>query len=557
MVFISYAKKDWKLAKKLYDDLKDKGLTLWLDSENLLGGQDWKIEAVKAIKNSSYFLALLSSNSKEGFVQKELKIALELLDERSQSQIFIIPVRLDSCTPDNEKLKGLYWIDLFPSYENGLKKILSVLLSEKTDKSKFNPFIYGKPVSGDKFLGRENVLKRILSRILTGQSAAIIGEPHIGKTSLLYQLKYINPSLFSEDGKQIIFSYMDFHMLDSSFTQAQFWELVLTPLTDWAKTHQTEPITEELMIRYRICHENNFGNFTLEQMLRILELNKLYFVLLLDEFDALIHHPILNKTEFFGGLRSLSSRCNGFVIIIAARQDLSELHNQVVYHGSPYFNIFSEVKIGALSLKEIDTLLKKRFSDMDYKYIRLVAGRHPFLLQAAAAAVWDVSDQNLVDAARYQEASQLLYQSVKPYFTELWKVWTTKKRKAFTAVALAYIPTLLRQGGFTSEADLREFYLESDDIKITGLLEKAESGQWRITQGAMLWWLTDELIAALSDNTPFNEWLQAQELDGILTNGQRKKLKKYAEKVFELVQQGSALLIEAMIADCIAKGGVV
>ncbi|MCP4106260.1 MAG: hypothetical protein GY749_12090 [Desulfobacteraceae bacterium] len=95
----------------------------------------------------------------------------------------------------------------------------------------------------------------------------------------------------------------------------------------------------------------------------------------------------------------------------------------------------------------------------------------------------------------------------------------------------------------------------NDDFKITGLLKKTESGQWHITQRAMLWWLTDELIAALHDDT-FERWLQAQELDGILTNEQRKKLQIYAEKVFELAHQGSALLIEA-IADCIAKDEVI
>ncbi len=48
-----------------------------------------------------------------------------------------------------------------------------------------NPFIYGKPVSKEHFMGRKDVLQTLISRILTGQSSAIIGEPHIGKTSLL------------------------------------------------------------------------------------------------------------------------------------------------------------------------------------------------------------------------------------------------------------------------------------------------------------------------------------------------------------------------------------
>jgi hypothetical protein len=41
------------------------GLDPWLDSQSLLGGQNWKIAIKDAIKNSRYFIPLLSSNSVE------------------------------------------------------------------------------------------------------------------------------------------------------------------------------------------------------------------------------------------------------------------------------------------------------------------------------------------------------------------------------------------------------------------------------------------------------------------------------------------------------------
>ena len=57
-IFISYAKEDYAIAKRLYDDLSKKGLTPWIDREYILPGQNWKIEIYNAIKQSSYFLAL-------------------------------------------------------------------------------------------------------------------------------------------------------------------------------------------------------------------------------------------------------------------------------------------------------------------------------------------------------------------------------------------------------------------------------------------------------------------------------------------------------------------
>jgi hypothetical protein len=69
-VFISYAKEDQAIAQKLYNDLKSAGLKPWLDTEDIKPGEKWRIITPQAIKQSSYFLALLSANSlsKKGFV---------------------------------------------------------------------------------------------------------------------------------------------------------------------------------------------------------------------------------------------------------------------------------------------------------------------------------------------------------------------------------------------------------------------------------------------------------------------------------------------------------
>jgi hypothetical protein len=127
-VFISYAIEDKKIAQRLYDDLKKEGVELWFAKENLMPGQDWQIEIEKALKESTIFLALISSKStnKEGFTQKELQRALDVLDEKPKGDVFIIPVRVDDC-PVFVRLQRYHWVDLFPSYSDGLEKLLKVL----------------------------------------------------------------------------------------------------------------------------------------------------------------------------------------------------------------------------------------------------------------------------------------------------------------------------------------------------------------------------------------------------------------------------------------------
>ena len=138
-VFISYAREDYPTAKQVYDDLTNNGISCWMDKEDLLIGQNWQAEISCAIENCSHFLSLISSNalSRRGFVHKEVKMALDELDKMPNNAVFFLPVRLDDCTPQDERLKYLHWGDLFPNYSHGLDLILRTLkASQKTTNNK-------------------------------------------------------------------------------------------------------------------------------------------------------------------------------------------------------------------------------------------------------------------------------------------------------------------------------------------------------------------------------------------------------------------------------------
>jgi hypothetical protein len=126
IVFISYAREDSDAAIGLYNDLKNHGLNPWLDKESLLPGQDWKNEIRKAIKNSRYVIALFSSTSvqKRGYIQKEFKYAIDVLDEFPEGEIFAIPARLDNCEIPYEKFRSIERVDLFPDWNEGVQRLL-------------------------------------------------------------------------------------------------------------------------------------------------------------------------------------------------------------------------------------------------------------------------------------------------------------------------------------------------------------------------------------------------------------------------------------------------
>jgi len=160
--FIIYAKEDLEIALKIYNDLNSNGITPWLDKKDLLGGQNWRINIDKAIQNCDYFIVLLSSNSisKKGFVQKEIKIALDLLSEYPQTDVYVIPVRLEECQPLHENLADLHWIDIFPNYNEGIRNIIKSLncLSDTSIHENINI----GTISQSNLVAEEDALKQYL-----------------------------------------------------------------------------------------------------------------------------------------------------------------------------------------------------------------------------------------------------------------------------------------------------------------------------------------------------------------------------------------------------------
>jgi hypothetical protein len=133
-VFISYAREDSESARRLHNDLSQAGFTPWLDEESLLPGQKWELAVRKAISTSRFFVAMISVNStrESKYVQREFEYALEVLGEYPDSEIYVIPVRLDRSEPPQERLRERHWADLFPDWKRGFEKVLLSLRIDTT-----------------------------------------------------------------------------------------------------------------------------------------------------------------------------------------------------------------------------------------------------------------------------------------------------------------------------------------------------------------------------------------------------------------------------------------
>ncbi len=115
-VFLCHSSSDKPMVRELYQKLSAEGwMDVWLDEEKLLPGQDWDYEIDQALDKSDAVIVTLSTDSvsKEGYVQKELRFALDIALEKPEGTIFILPVRLDDCERPR-RLRPIQGIDYFP-----------------------------------------------------------------------------------------------------------------------------------------------------------------------------------------------------------------------------------------------------------------------------------------------------------------------------------------------------------------------------------------------------------------------------------------------------------
>ncbi len=125
-VFLCHAHADKSAVRNLYRHLKERKIDAWLDAEKLLPGQNWQVEIPKALLSSDVIIICLSKNSvdKEGYVQKEIKFALDKALEMPEGRIFLIPARLEECDLPHS-LSAYHFVNLFE--EDGYKRLLRSL----------------------------------------------------------------------------------------------------------------------------------------------------------------------------------------------------------------------------------------------------------------------------------------------------------------------------------------------------------------------------------------------------------------------------------------------
>lgn len=137
-IFLSYARQDIDQVRNVYKTLKDAGLEPWMDSppppyelDGLTPGIPWEDVVRQRLSEARVTLAFMSNVSvtKQGYVQKEFRLALSQCAMQAPGTASLIPVLLDDCTPPNYRVDTVSLHDLqwYPLHKQGLDMLVAHL----------------------------------------------------------------------------------------------------------------------------------------------------------------------------------------------------------------------------------------------------------------------------------------------------------------------------------------------------------------------------------------------------------------------------------------------
>jgi hypothetical protein len=137
-IFICYAREDKNLVENLYRTLKRLELSPWMDEppspykkDGIPPGADWDLAIREKLKEAMLVFACFSKKSidKEGYYQRELRLALDRMNEMPLGRTFVVPILLEECTPrdlkvDTVTLGSKQWYHYYRDGIDGLSEMI-------------------------------------------------------------------------------------------------------------------------------------------------------------------------------------------------------------------------------------------------------------------------------------------------------------------------------------------------------------------------------------------------------------------------------------------------
>ncbi|MBI3242406.1 MAG: ATP-binding protein [Chloroflexi bacterium] len=394
-----------------------------------------------------------------------------------------------------------------------------------------NPFLPFTPAFGPDFFNRDAEIKAVFERIAKRRNTAIVGNPHVGKTSLLHHVA--TPDVFDNhtlNADQYALVEIDFQLFGESKTRHDFWrELIVQAIED--NPEVTAPL-KPLLKKKEVNEQALFRAF---QKVGRAEGCVVAFV---DEFDYLFNLPAFHTLDFLGALRAITMKSKGLCLITASRLSVAQMNTlgeeyKVATRGSDLFNYLDELTLGCFDEVPVRVWLKNHLPPEAVDEAVLLAGHHPLLLQLAGDALFDAVERG-VQSAGYLALRGAFIHRAESQFQDVWKYLDSKAQIALIIFALRDLQGQAGRQTFNlekAEQTLLWYGTEVKEMVRRGTLEADGNGGYRLGSAAFRAWLVEQKIVGTRGDEPqeaFTQWLHNKQfkLGGLITNEEIAWLQK-------------------------------
>jgi len=276
------------------------------------------------------------------------------------------------------------------------------------DRKPNNPYQYTTAVDkAEMFFGRIHILRQVYSAIDSKQSISLVGPRRIGKSSILTCM--LLPEVqnrFEFDFSRHIFVFLN--MAEFRFSSSRdFFQRVGMQILDEAQKEmgdlEWEPQGEQ----------EGFA-----ELLSQIRARRFHLVLIMDAFDNVARNEKFDA-DFFVFLRSQWRKVS---YVTASTILLSKVAHQQI-QDSPFFNIFSQCPVGALTPEEAYQMVTEPaarfglpFTEGETRWLITHAGLHPFFLHSACRILFDEKCAQNVAALNLKTQEHKVYDSLLVYF---------------------------------------------------------------------------------------------------------------------------------------------
>jgi hypothetical protein len=293
-----------------------------------------------------------------------------------------------------------------------------------------NPYLNRVMIKrAEEFFGREREVRRIYARLNATPpgSVSIVGDRKIGKSSLLnYVYMRQNRQRLLDDPASMVVVFLDLQQ-EKGMMLEKFVDLMLG-VADFEVRQR---------VRLSDCSRDLDG---IRRMVERLNEAGYRLTVILDEFEAITQNTNFN-IEFFSFLRFLANHYNVAYLTSSAR-DLQDLCHTKEVSDSPFFNIFSTMRLAALEEAEAIDLIAKPSREVGCplephaKEIIDMAGRFPFFIQVACShAIEYLEDTGRLQPQDLAEVRQRFYEEAKLHFRFIWDRTNSEERSAMRRIA--------------------------------------------------------------------------------------------------------------------------